>query len=270
MRPSKPCGSTRFSPRLCGSAALPRRGRATPDQRRQQRAARRTRLPALPAYRIRTARRCACRNACRLPRRPYPAALLEARGEARRRVGQLTAARADFTAELTASTIPPAAPGAAQLAILRQTVARRARRARRLAIAEAGDQPAALGQALAAATRPGCWTRPTAAAAPACCTGGRWHASSAAGCSTPPISSTACSPAVAARCFAVSPHATRGHVLAFLAAPEVCGDRRDPRLPAPPATRRRGRVPMAPRRPSRPGLRLFDQQSAAIADDPYE
>ena len=82
------------------------------------------------------------------------AALLEARGEARRRRGQLAAARADFTAALDSLGDPAARSRVlAQLAILdaRTADAARGRELAELAIAEAGDQPAALGQALAAA-----------------------------------------------------------------------------------------------------------------------
>jgi DNA-binding SARP family transcriptional activator/tetratricopeptide (TPR) repeat protein len=82
------------------------------------------------------------------------AALLEARGEARRRAGQLLAARADFTAALDSLDDPAARSRVlAQLAILdaRTASSARGRDVAELAIAEAGDQPAALGQALAAA-----------------------------------------------------------------------------------------------------------------------
>ena len=82
------------------------------------------------------------------------AVLLEARGEARRRRGQLAAARADFTAALDSLGDPAARSRVlAQLAILdaRTADAARGRELAELAIAEAGDQPAALGQALAAA-----------------------------------------------------------------------------------------------------------------------
>jgi DNA-binding SARP family transcriptional activator/tetratricopeptide (TPR) repeat protein len=81
------------------------------------------------------------------------AELLEARGEARRRVGQLTGARADFTAALDGLGDPAARSHVlAQLAILdaRTADAARGSELAALAIAEAGDQPAALGQALAA------------------------------------------------------------------------------------------------------------------------
>ena len=81
------------------------------------------------------------------------AALLESRGEARRRRGQLTAARADFTAALDSLDDPAARSRVlAKLAILdaRTTGAARGGELAELAIAEAGDQPAALGQALAA------------------------------------------------------------------------------------------------------------------------
>jgi tetratricopeptide (TPR) repeat protein len=81
------------------------------------------------------------------------AALLEVRGEARRRAGQLTAARADFTAALDSLDDPAARSRVlAQLAILdaRTADAARGSELAELAIAEAGDQPAALGQALAA------------------------------------------------------------------------------------------------------------------------
>lgn len=81
------------------------------------------------------------------------AALLEARGEARRRVGQLAGARADFTASLDSLDAPGSRSRVlAKLAILDARTADTARGAElaALAIAEAGDQPAALGQALAA------------------------------------------------------------------------------------------------------------------------
>ena len=81
------------------------------------------------------------------------AALLEARGEARRRAGQLTAARADFTAALDGPEDPAFRSRVlAQLAILdaRTADAARGSELAGLAIAEAGDQPAALGQALTA------------------------------------------------------------------------------------------------------------------------
>ena len=81
------------------------------------------------------------------------AALLEVRGEARRRAGQLTAARADFTAALDSLDDPASRSRVlAQLAILdaRTADAARGSELAALAIAEAGDQPAALGQALAA------------------------------------------------------------------------------------------------------------------------
>jgi tetratricopeptide (TPR) repeat protein len=81
------------------------------------------------------------------------AELLEARGEARRRAGQLTAARADFTAALDSLEDPAARSRVlAQLAILdaRTADAARGSELAALAIAEAGDQPAALGPALAA------------------------------------------------------------------------------------------------------------------------
>jgi DNA-binding SARP family transcriptional activator/tetratricopeptide (TPR) repeat protein len=81
------------------------------------------------------------------------AALLEARGEARRRAGQLAAARADFTAALDSLDDPAARSRVlAQLAILdaRTIDAARGGELAALAVAEAGDQPAALGQALAA------------------------------------------------------------------------------------------------------------------------
>ncbi len=82
------------------------------------------------------------------------AELLVARGEARRRAGQLTAARADLTAAL--DSLDDAAFRSrvlAQLAILdaRTTDAARGSELVELAIAEASGQPAALGQALAAA-----------------------------------------------------------------------------------------------------------------------
>ena len=82
------------------------------------------------------------------------AALLEVRGEARRRRGQLTAARADFTAALGSLDDPASRSRVlAKLAILdaRTAGAARGGELAELAIAEAGDQPAALGQALAAA-----------------------------------------------------------------------------------------------------------------------
>ena len=81
------------------------------------------------------------------------AELLEARGEARRRAGQLTAARADFTAALDSLEDSAARSRVlAQLAILdaRTAGAARGGELAALAIAEAGDHPAALGQALAA------------------------------------------------------------------------------------------------------------------------
>ena len=81
------------------------------------------------------------------------AALLEARGEAHRRAGQLAAARADFTAALDSLDDPASRSRVlAQLAILEARTASAARGGElaELAIAEAGDQPAALGQALAA------------------------------------------------------------------------------------------------------------------------
>jgi tetratricopeptide (TPR) repeat protein len=81
------------------------------------------------------------------------AALVEARGEARRRAGQLTAARADFTAALDSLGDPASRSRVlAQLAILDARTADAARGSELavLAIAEAGDQLAALGQALAA------------------------------------------------------------------------------------------------------------------------
>ena len=81
------------------------------------------------------------------------AALLEVRGEARRRAGQLTAARADFTAALGSLDDPASRSRVlAKLAILdaRTVDAARGSELAALAIAEAGDQPAALGQALAA------------------------------------------------------------------------------------------------------------------------
>ena len=87
------------------------------------------------------------------PPPPTRAALLEVRGEARRRIGRLTAARADFTAALDCLDDPAARSRVlAQLAILdaRTADAARGGELAGLAIAEAGDQPAALGQALAA------------------------------------------------------------------------------------------------------------------------
>ena len=80
-------------------------------------------------------------------------ALLEVRGEARRRAGQLTEARADFTAALDSLDDPASRSRVlAQLAILDARTADTARGSElaALAIAEAGDQPAALGQALTA------------------------------------------------------------------------------------------------------------------------
>ncbi len=82
------------------------------------------------------------------------AALLEVRGEARRRGGQLAAARTDFTAALDSLDDPASRSRIlAQLAILDARTADPARGSElaELAIAEADDQPAALGQALAAA-----------------------------------------------------------------------------------------------------------------------
>jgi DNA-binding SARP family transcriptional activator/tetratricopeptide (TPR) repeat protein len=87
------------------------------------------------------------------PRGGTRAALLEARGEARRRAGRLTAARADFAAALDSLGDPASRSQVlAQLAILdaRTAAAARGSELAVLAIAEAGDQPAALGQALAA------------------------------------------------------------------------------------------------------------------------
>jgi DNA-binding SARP family transcriptional activator/tetratricopeptide (TPR) repeat protein len=81
------------------------------------------------------------------------AALLEIRGEARRRAGQLTAARADLTAALDSLDDPASRSRVlAQLAILdaRTADTTRGSELATLAIAEAGDQPDALGQALAA------------------------------------------------------------------------------------------------------------------------
>ena len=81
------------------------------------------------------------------------AELLEARGEAHRRVGQLTAARADLTAALDSLEYPAARSRIlARLAILdaRTVDAARGSELAALAITEAGDQPAALGQALTA------------------------------------------------------------------------------------------------------------------------
>ncbi|HEU5416421.1 MAG TPA: BTAD domain-containing putative transcriptional regulator [Streptosporangiaceae bacterium] len=81
------------------------------------------------------------------------AALLEARAEARRRAGQLTAARADLTAALDDLDDPAfRSQVLAQLAILDARTADAACGSglAALAIAEAGGQPAALGQALAA------------------------------------------------------------------------------------------------------------------------
>ncbi len=82
------------------------------------------------------------------------AVLLEVRAEARRRRGELAAARGDFTAALDRLDDPASRSRVlAQLAILdaRTADAVRGRELAALAIAEAGDQPAALGQALAAA-----------------------------------------------------------------------------------------------------------------------
>ncbi len=82
------------------------------------------------------------------------AALLEVRGEARRRGGLIAPARADFTAALDSLDYPASRSRLlAQLAILDARTAGPARGSElaELAIAEAGDQPAALGQALAAA-----------------------------------------------------------------------------------------------------------------------
>jgi DNA-binding SARP family transcriptional activator/tetratricopeptide (TPR) repeat protein len=81
------------------------------------------------------------------------AELLEVRGEACRRTGQLTRARADFTAALDSLDEPASRSRVlAQLAILdaRTADAARGSELAELAIAEAGDEPAALGQALAA------------------------------------------------------------------------------------------------------------------------
>ena len=87
------------------------------------------------------------------PRGPTRAALLEARGEARRRAGQLTGARADLTAALDSLDDSAARSRVlSQLAILdaRTADVTRGGELADLAIAEAGDQPAARGQALAA------------------------------------------------------------------------------------------------------------------------
>ena len=81
------------------------------------------------------------------------AALLEARGEARRRAGLIAAARADLTGALDSLDDPASRSRVlAQLAILdaRTIDGARGGELAELAIAEAGDQPAALGQALAA------------------------------------------------------------------------------------------------------------------------
>jgi hypothetical protein len=81
------------------------------------------------------------------------AALLEVRGEARRRAGQLTVARADLTAALDSLDDPVARSRVlAQLAILEARTANAARGGELAgrAVAEAGDQPAALGRELAA------------------------------------------------------------------------------------------------------------------------
>jgi DNA-binding SARP family transcriptional activator/tetratricopeptide (TPR) repeat protein len=82
------------------------------------------------------------------------AALLEIRGEAHRRRGQISAARADFAAAVDSHADPAARSRIlAQLAILdtRTADAARGSQLAELAIAEAAGQPAALGQALAAA-----------------------------------------------------------------------------------------------------------------------
>lgn len=84
---------------------------------------------------------------------PTRAALLEARGEARRRAGQLPGARADLTAALDSLDDSAARSRVlSQLAILdaRTADVTRGSELADLAIAEAGDQPAARGQALAA------------------------------------------------------------------------------------------------------------------------
>lgn len=82
------------------------------------------------------------------------AALLDVRGEARRRLGELSAARADFTVALNSCGDPAARSRMlAKLAILDARMAGVAHGSElaELAIAEADGQPAALGQALAAA-----------------------------------------------------------------------------------------------------------------------
>ena len=87
------------------------------------------------------------------PPAPTRAELLEVRGEARRRIGRLTAARADLTAALDCLDDPASRSRVlAQLAILeaRTVGAASGGELAELAIAEAGEQPAALGQALAA------------------------------------------------------------------------------------------------------------------------
>lgn len=169
------------------------------------------------------------------------AALLEVRGEARRRAGQLAAARADFTAALNSLDDPAARSRVlAQLAILdaRTADAARGSELAALAIAEAGDQPAALGQALAAGAiidltegnlararqRVGRAARLLEAAgdsrggarllywrAMECFTGGRLHEAAA---QFDRLAHLAVTPGEVLRLW--SPCATRGHVLVFL------------------------------------------------------
>ena len=150
--------ATRFSPRRCGSAALtrprPRRHlAASGDNDGAARAYATAARHQLDRIRDREAMRLAETGLSLAPGDRTRAALLEARGEARRRGGQLTAARADFTAELDSLDDPASRSRVlAQLAILdaRTVGAARGGELAGLAIAEAGDQPAALGQALAA------------------------------------------------------------------------------------------------------------------------
>ncbi len=88
------------------------------------------------------------------PPRPTRALLLEARAEARRRLGSLTQARADLESALgSLDDAPGRSRVLAHLAILeaRTGDAARGDQLAGLAIAEAGGQPHALGQALAAA-----------------------------------------------------------------------------------------------------------------------
>ena len=156
--PPKPPGATRYSPRRWRNPALtrPRPAATWPP------AATTTAppWPTLPPHAASwtgsaTARPCAWpETGLSLdPAGRTRAALLEARGEARRRAGQLAAARADFTAALDSLDDPASRSRVlAQLAILdaRTADAARGGELAELAIAEAGDQPAALGQALAA------------------------------------------------------------------------------------------------------------------------